>query len=137
MIKWFEKHSKISCGITILIALIIFYLSSRTFAPSSGQTSSISIIYHFCAFFFFAFFLFISSVRGKEKYSIFLLVILISVLYGISDELHQFFVPGRNCSLSDIFIDTAGIFFASMIYFVSVRFRVSIPTKFKNKQCSN
>jgi len=133
MINWFEKHSRVSCGITILISVIIFYISSQSFAHSSKQSNLMPIIYHFCAFFFLAFFLLISSIRGKEKYLIFALVILISVLYGISDEFHQFFVPGRHCSFSDVFIDTLGIFFASIIYFISIKFRVSSPTKFKNK----
>jgi VanZ family protein len=33
---------------------------------------------------------------------------LIAVVYGISDEIHQGFVPGRNPSPTDVFIDAAG-----------------------------
>ncbi len=33
----------------------------------------------------------------------------ISFLYAISDELHQSFVPGRNCSTQDLLIDALGI----------------------------
>lgn len=33
----------------------------------------------------------------------------LSFLYAISDELHQSFVPGRNCSIRDVLIDSAGI----------------------------
>ena len=123
MIRWFEKHNKISLGITILIAIIIFYLSSLTFEQSSQQTNTNSILYHFFAFFSFAFFLLILSVKGKEKHLIFFLSILISILYGISDEFHQFFVQGRYCSFSDVLVNTTGILFASMIYLVSVKYR--------------
>lgn len=35
--------------------------------------------------------------------------LLVSLLYAISDELHQLFVPGRQASLGDIFIDMAGV----------------------------
>ncbi len=35
---------------------------------------------------------------------------ILAVLYAISDEWHQSFTPGRNPSLTDIFIDTAGGF---------------------------
>lgn len=32
----------------------------------------------------------------------------ICVLYAISDEIHQYFVPGRACRFLDVCIDTAG-----------------------------
>ncbi len=34
--------------------------------------------------------------------------ILICVLYAISDEVHQVFVPGRAGQIKDVFIDSAG-----------------------------
>ena len=34
---------------------------------------------------------------------------LIGVLYAVSDEIHQYFVPGRSCELRDTAIDSAGI----------------------------
>jgi len=34
----------------------------------------------------------------------------LSFLYAITDELHQSFVPGRNCSIRDVLIDAIGIF---------------------------
>ena len=33
-----------------------------------------------------------------------------SALYAVSDEIHQYFVPGRSCQITDIFIDSAGAF---------------------------
>ena len=37
-----------------------------------------------------------------------LCAILVTAFYAASDELHQFFVPGRSCQLRDVLIDTAG-----------------------------
>jgi VanZ family protein len=37
-----------------------------------------------------------------------LLVLLFCLLYGISDEFHQSFVPGREPSSGDLLADTAG-----------------------------
>ena len=31
-----------------------------------------------------------------------------SALYAVSDEIHQYFVPGRSCQLTDILIDSSG-----------------------------
>lgn len=40
-----------------------------------------------------------------------MLPVLISALYAITDEVHQFFVPGRACRLLDVGIDTCGAIF--------------------------
>ena len=39
---------------------------------------------------------------------VFLLAFAISVLYGVSDEYHQSFVPGRDPSLLDWLVDALG-----------------------------
>ena len=40
----------------------------------------------------------------------------IAVLYAISDELHQYFVPGRSCELRDVLIDSAGALTGTLLY---------------------
>ena len=37
-----------------------------------------------------------------------LLPVGISALYAVTDEVHQYFVPGRACRLGDVVIDTCG-----------------------------
>jgi len=34
--------------------------------------------------------------------------VLLTIGYGMTDELHQYFIPGRHCSLHDVFADAAG-----------------------------
>ena len=34
---------------------------------------------------------------------------LIGTLYAVTDEIHQIFVAGRSCELSDVLIDSAGV----------------------------
>lgn len=34
---------------------------------------------------------------------------LIGAAYAVSDEIHQFFVPGRSCQISDMLLDSAGV----------------------------
>lgn len=33
----------------------------------------------------------------------------IGTIYAASDEIHQYFVPGRSCRLTDVVIDSAGV----------------------------
>lgn len=114
MISWFEKNREISFLITIIIAILIFYISSLTF-PAGGGTGYISYIYHFTAFSYLALFLLISLVRGKPS-NLIVLGIVLAVIYGISDEIHQYFVPGRYPSLKDILINSIGILITSIAY---------------------
>lgn len=43
--------------------------------------------------------------NAKKTY---LLSILLCIIYAISDEIHQIFVPGRACQIKDILIDSVG-----------------------------
>ena len=121
MIRWFERHNRISWIVTFVIAGIVFYISSLTFGAGIGGGSK-SILYHFSAFFFLALFLSISLTKGKQQRFI-VLAIVLAIVYGISDELHQLFVPGRAGALSDVFINSVGIIFASMIYLIVFAYR--------------
>lgn len=54
----------------------------------------------------------------KKKHILYALII--SVLYAISDEIHQLFVAGRYCSFVDVLIDASGAFCAILlIHFIS------------------
>lgn len=47
---------------------------------------------------------------------------LICVLYAISDEVHQLFVPGRAGQVRDVLIDSSGSFLGIFLVMVLVRF---------------
>ena len=110
--------SNVAWIFVILNATTIFVLSSITFPSGIGAGFGYtSTFYHFFAFFFLAFFLLIAIVGGdndRKKYIF--LVIIIAILYGVSDEIHQFFVMGRDCSLIDIVVDSIGVLTISSIY---------------------
>lgn len=40
---------------------------------------------------------------------------VVGVLYAISDECHQYFVPGRGPGIKDVFIDSLGVFTGFLI----------------------
>jgi VanZ family protein len=117
MIKWLEKNRGISLIITFLIAIEIFYFSSLLGVTGTGGNIWFSRIYHFSVFFLFSFFFF-ATIKGHKEIKIkhILIVIIISIVYGIVDEVHQLFVPLRCFSIKDILTNTLGIFSSIIIY---------------------
>lgn len=43
---------------------------------------------------------------------------ILTVVYAVSDELHQYFVPGRACQIRDVLIDSFGAFIGLLIIWV-------------------
>lgn len=57
------------------------------------------------------------KVRGSAAYRRrWLLAVLISVSYAISDEVHQLFVPGRGGQVKDVLIDSGGAATGILVY---------------------
>ncbi len=65
---------------------------------------------HFLEYFVlgvFSFFTVVAYTKQKLKWR-FAIAVAFCVIYSISDELHQYFVPGRACRMFDVFIDSMG-----------------------------
>jgi VanZ family protein len=105
--------------------MVIFYFSSRQTTGIGGDS------------YWFRFFI-LKSFHLIEYAILFILInfainsninsIFIAYLYGISDEIHQSFIPGRTSKFTDTLIDLLGIF----IGFIFLKF-IFIPLikKFK------
>ncbi|MDP8208557.1 MAG: VanZ family protein [Candidatus Electryonea clarkiae] len=117
-------------------AIVIFALSA---IPQNGYSRLYSISWvkailealpfqpdkaiHFLLYFFLS--LFIVSwfrqsyphfYRNLLKYAF--LTWIISVTYGITDEFHQFFVPGRDMELFDLLADGTGAFAGIVLFYL-------------------
>ncbi len=72
-------------------------------------------IIHFAAYFVYgslaAFALFPHNFNKKK---IILIVIIWGTAFGASDEIHQYFVPGRYCESADLAADFLGTAFSSL-----------------------
>ena len=75
---------------------------------------------HFSIFAALGFFLF-GAVRRTFDKSCTLITILFCILYAVSDELHQLFVPGRSCQITDVATDTLGALAGMLVYFTSAK----------------
>ncbi len=52
-------------------------------------------------------FSYIRAINTRDRWA-YIISVLVVIIYAVSDEFHQSFVPGRNSSPIDVGIDTAG-----------------------------
>lgn len=102
----------------------IFWLSSREALPSPpGLSYAVgAVIAHFMAYLILTLLLlFALADSGLPRGRMLLVAGAIAGLYGLSDEFHQYFVPGRDASIEDLIVDLAGVACALGIW--SLRWR--------------
>lgn len=78
-----------------------------------------SVAYHFFVYLFLALFLTVALKKtfpDKPAIKMIFFVIIFGVIYGIMDEFHQAFTPGRSVSGFDVFVDSLGTIIGSIIY---------------------
>ncbi len=61
------------------------------------------------------------SAHGAVQGRVVLLAVLCASLYGVTDELHQYFVPGRACDPADWLVDTCGAAFGALALWALAR----------------
>lgn len=61
-----------------------------------------------------------------------ILSLIIGIIYAISDEIHQGFIPGRSARVTDVIIDTMGVIMGILIILVIIKMK-SIYFKQQNK----
>jgi VanZ family protein len=98
-------------GATLAWALALFTLSSIPDLTSPLHISKWDDKWqHTLAYMPFGWLLVQSlSWNGRKGQSLLWLAIVIGVLYGISDEIHQYFVPGRFADWRDVLADAIGV----------------------------
>lgn len=121
-----KKYQIVFLILALFTVAFIFYNSSleQPYNPYP-QENIVPVIYHFGIFFLLSLFLFLAGRMNKEFLFI---VLLISFAYAALDEIHQYFVFGRGCSLFDFGIDGLGILLSFVIVLFVIRRMVSIDS---------
>ena len=106
---------------TFSYMLLITYLSHMSQSSTSDyvpEYNNIDLILHFVEYAILGFFLF-KSLSTDDLFNINSIygAIFVGILFGIFDELHQNFVPGRQMSLIDVLFDSFGTLFGVYISF--------------------
>ena len=91
--------------LTIFYASLIFVLSSFPKVPTIERPflDKLEHVIEYSVLGFLA----VSCFKKIDRKTI-ILAILITSLYGVLDEFHQYFVPGRDFSIFDILADSLG-----------------------------
>jgi VanZ family protein len=95
---------------TFMYLALIFYLSSQS-KPFNMDISfkGLDKLLHIGEYALASFLIYLSLKKSGSKRA-FPLAIMFSIAYGISDEVHQSFVPMRSSDIFDIAADTIGSF---------------------------
>lgn len=107
-------ESSDTSGIIVNLILDIFYrdFENMTSAEQADIMSQISHIIrktaHFTIYAALGFFSSLTVGRRKLFSKGSLGVVLFCFAYAVSDEIHQYFVPGRSCMFTDMLLDTCG-----------------------------
>lgn len=127
--------NKISIILVILWIILIFIMSSFDANSSSNQSNFIvdivvnilkidniellSLIIRKLAHFTEYFILGILVINMFNRNNIsnkYLISIILCIIYACTDEIHQFFVPGRSCQVTDVIIDSMGSIMGVYLY---------------------
>ena len=105
--------------ITICYMFMIVFVShipQKDIPESISSPNNIDLLLHFVEYSILGFLLFQSLYVDKLlMFSPLHASILIGILFAISDEYPQSFVPGRHMSLMDVVFDSLGIIFGSSL----------------------
>lgn len=141
-----KKIKVISCILTVALMALIFFFSSQTAEVSSKTSSgltrkiaefivgitksgdveeirhAIHNLIRKTAHFTLFFLLSVSVANtlfqlfGTEKLKLFIFTSVFCLVYAITDEIHQMFVPGRAGMIKDVIIDLSGAVMGAGIF---------------------
>ena len=109
----------------------VFYVSSlsKIYLPLESLSFN-DLIFHGLAYFFFGLTLAIAAYPQHRSFDFprntLIALFVIGILYGLSDEIHQSFVPNRTCSVSDVMADAAGILLSLLSVKILFRGRLTL-----------
>jgi VanZ family protein len=104
---------------TIGYCLLIFVLSSISKGVYMPSPFGVDKVAHFVEYGVLGFLLarLIGNLQSTfSKGFLLVSVVILAMLYGISDEVHQAFVPGRNASPWDVAADSLGGLMGAVVY---------------------
>jgi VanZ family protein len=120
------RHLILTRLLAPLVMVAIWFLSSQSTLPQPKGIFGVDKIQHFIAYFVLAVVvgLWFSPERWQKwAWKPFFISVAIAALYGIIDEVHQYFVPGRESDVWDWLADSIGAVLGSLAILLLFRAR--------------
>ena len=131
MLRFLEKR-KVLLVYTPLVIYWIVLLAATSFPTIQVPTTDVGDkAYHFTAYFGLGVLLNLTLIF-QNKYVLLkkkneLYTLLIGTIYGIFDEIHQYFIPGRSMEFLDFLADFFGLALAVLFILFLLRLYKFIP----------
>ncbi len=87
---------------------LIYYLSSQNNIKLPKVGIGFDKVLHLLAYIPLAFLFYISIHTSGFRKHAFIAALCFASMYGITDEIHQSFVPGRDAAIGDVIADCIG-----------------------------
>ncbi len=101
-------RKSVEVALPILYSIMLFILSATPGKDIPGQVMGYSLFFHFGLYFVYGFTLFTYFKNPFKSYTA-------GAIFAASDEIHQYFVPGRTCDPVDFLTDAAALATAMLI----------------------
>lgn len=118
-----SESSELSQGITNIIFEVFESITSHLEIDMQFSHYLIRKSAHFFAYFVLGL-LVMNALRPKQmnNFRSVLLTMVICIIYAISDEVHQLFIPGRSGEITDVIIDSIGSTVGIGVYLLIAKF---------------
>lgn len=104
-----EHSNELSAGITKLIIKAVKKVAPGVELEQKSINNRLRKNAHFFSYLLLGVFVYNALRRsGLQGWRCFILALGICVLYAVTDEVHQLYVPGRGGQVRDVLIDSAG-----------------------------
>jgi len=113
LFEYLEKRKKYLIYLPLIAYWLTIFVATSLPAETLPETGVGDKIEHLTAYFILSIFislllLFQNKYMIIKKYFL-LSAFVLCLLYGSIDEIHQLFIPGRQCDIIDLTADTIGI----------------------------
>ena len=118
-----DQSGNASRRLTVFFGAVFHIRSEQQLAKLDPVIRQMAHFAEYCAFgFFLRLHLLARQVmKGTTGKNVLPFCMLIGILYAVSDEIHQMFVPGRSAQMIDVFVDSLGVLVGSLLLMLIVR----------------